>query len=193
MTGRTHDLAAFSALNLYFVTQALVPISWGTLVVALGVNMIGGLLPDLDNASASIWKKVRGGKLLGTLIAPLMGGHRMISHSLVGLFLAGWLGRQVLDAASTTLIVDVAVVWVSFMIGMVSHLVMDAVTKEGIPLLFPIPIHVGFPPLAALRIKTGSIVEKGIVFPGLVLLNGYLFWQYQDIYLTFLRDYVGTV
>ncbi len=57
------------------------------------------------------------------------------------------------------------------MIGMVSHLVMDSFTKEGVPWLLPIPIKFGFPPLRRLRITTGKYLETLGVFPALLIFN----------------------
>jgi membrane-bound metal-dependent hydrolase YbcI (DUF457 family) len=56
------------------------------------------------------------------------------------------------------------------MIGMLSHLFMDLFTKEGIPLLLPIPIKLGVPPLKSLRLTTGKLGEK-LVFFGLLIFD----------------------
>lgn len=191
MTGRTHDLAAFTALNGAFIFLPLQSMSLATLVVALGANFIGGLAPDLDQSTSSLWKKFRGGNILGPLLSPLLGGHRLISHSLIGLLLAGFLLSKFLGMINQVLLVDMSIVWWAFMIGLTSHLVSDALTKEGIPLLFPLPISVGFPPIKAARITTGKLVEKSLVYPGLMLLNGYWFFNYSAKYLDFLKAYLG--
>lgn len=190
MTGRTHDLAAFTALNILFVWAPLTQISLGTLVVAIGANFIGGLAPDLDRSTASLWKKVRGGSILGPLLAPLLGGHRLISHSLVGLVLTGILLMKFLTLVNQILLVDMQIVWLAFMIGMVSHLIADALTKDGIPLLFPFPWEFGIPPIKSIRITTGKIVEKSFIYPGLMLVNGYCFYTYVDKYLNFFRNFI---
>lgn len=56
------------------------------------------------------------------------------------------------------------------MIGMISHLVMDSFTKEGVPWLLPIPVKFGFPPVRRLRITTGKAIEKFAVEPLLVII-----------------------
>ena len=55
------------------------------------------------------------------------------------------------------------------MIGIISHLLADSMTREGIPLFFPLKIDVGLPPIKSLRIRTGGKFEKLIFYP-LILL-----------------------
>lgn len=187
MTGRTHDLAAFTALNALFVSLPLQDMGLATLVVAVGANFIGGLAPDLDQSTSSLWKQVRGGKILAVLLSPLLGGHRLISHSLLGVVIAGAVSDYFLGAIDQILIIDRTIVWIAFMAGLVSHIIADALTKEGIPLLFPLPFSIGLPPIKRLRITTGKLLEKSFIYPGLMILNGYWFYAYSAKYLDFLR------
>lgn len=187
MTARTHDLAAFTALNLAFMMYPLVTLNAATLLVVIGANFIGGLAPDLDNSSTHLWKQFRGGSIIAKILSPLLGGHRLISHSLVGLALAGLLARLALNAMNPFLIVDMQLVWSAFMIGYISHLAMDFITKEGLPLFFPIPWKFGFPPFKFLRFKTGSMAEKGMVFPALMLINIWLVYRHYDVYLSLIQ------
>ena len=76
------------------------------------------------------------------------------------------------------------------MIGVVSHLVTDTFTHSGVPWLFPIPTKFGIPPIKALRFHTGSFVEKGLVFPGLVLVNMYIVYSNYPRFLEFIREYI---
>lgn len=190
MTGRTHDLAAFTALNYVVISTSLPHISLATLFVAFSANMIGGLTPDIDQPTADLWHKLPGGGIYSRIFTPFLGGHRYISHSLVGLFLFGFLSKYVLNLASHVVLVNMDIVWWSFMIGIVSHLVMDLFTKEGIPLLFPLPIKFGIPPFTFLRLKTGGFVEKTIIFPGLLFINAYLLYSFYQKYLIFLHSYI---
>lgn len=190
MTGRTHDLAAFSALSWVFVNSPLVEMSLATLVTTVIASFLGGLYPDLDNASSDIWKKIPGGSLLGKMLSPLFGGHRMITHSLLGVVVTGFVLNKLLGLISSALIVDMKIVWTGFMIGFCSHLLADAISTEGIPLFFPIPINLGIPPIKALRIKTGGKLEKTIIYPGLILLTGYFYYQHYAKVLEFLRNYI---
>lgn len=191
MTGRTHDLAAFTGLTIAFVAMPLTPMSLGTVITAIGANFFGGLAPDLDTASASIWRSIRGGQLVSTILAPIFGGHRFISHSLIGIALAGWFLDIGLTALNAILLVDMNIVWWSFMIGFISHILTDMVTREGVPLLFPFPYEIGIPPFRFLRIKSGGLIEKTLIFPGLIVLNGYLIYLNYGKLLDFLRHQIS--
>lgn len=128
---------------------------------------------------------------MGKLISPLLGGHRLITHSILGLVATGYLLRWFLEILHTVLLVDMNIVWWAFIIGFVSHLIMDLLTREGVPLLFPIPIKFGIPPVKAMRPKTGGFFEKIIVFPLLIGLNGFLIYSNYEKFLEFLKVYVG--
>lgn len=190
MTGRTHDLAAFTTLNIAFVLLPTPEMTLATAFVAFSANMIGGLAPDIDQSTSSIYNKFRGGELISKLLAPLFGGHRFISHSLIGVFLAGFIADLFLSLIGNVLLVDMDLVWWAFMLGFVSHLVTDMFTRDGIPLFFPLGFRIGIPPMRSMRIKTGGIVEKSLIFPGLLLVNTYLIYTNYDKYLEFLRHYI---
>lgn len=185
MTGRTHDLAAFTAINYIVATSPMLHMSLGTAFVAFSANLIGGLTPDIDQPTADLWHKLPGGTIYSRLITPFLGGHRYISHSILGIVLFGWLAKELLLLSSHTLIVDATIVWWAFMIAYISHLVMDTFTHEGVPWLFPIPIKFGIPPFAFLRIKTGGFIEKYVIFPGLLILNGVIIYEHYGKYLSF--------
>ncbi len=190
MTGRTHDLAAFTALNYVIISQPLTEMSLATAFVAFTANMVGGLAPDIDQPTADLYHRVRGGSILARIIHPLLGGHRFISHSIIGIFLFGFVLQILLDMLGKVLLVDMDVVWWAFMIGFISHLIMDLFTRDGLPVLFPIPIRFGIPPLRFLRIKTGGLVEKSFVFPGLLLINAYLVYLHYGKILDFVKHYI---
>lgn len=191
MTGRTHDLAAFTALSYVVATQPIPQdLTLATVIVAISANFVGGLAPDIDQSTAELWGRIRGGSVFGKLLAPLFGGHRFISHSLVGIVLFGLATKFILQMMSSVLIVNMDVVWWAFMIGFVSHLIMDTITRDGVPWLFPIPIRFGFPPLRFLRMKTGGLLEKSFVFPGLILLNIWIYYHYYGRFLEILKSYI---
>jgi membrane-bound metal-dependent hydrolase YbcI (DUF457 family) len=68
------------------------------------------------------------------------------------------------------------VIWWAFMIGFASHLVMDSFTREGVPWLLPIPVKFGVPPFKEFRVSTGHFFERFIIFPGLLIVNGYIYY-----------------
>lgn len=191
MTGRTHDLAAFTALNYIVATHPLQEISLATGLVALTANLIGGLAPDIDQPTADLWHRIPAGSIIGRILSPILGGHRFISHSILGIFLFGFGLKWLLSAMNSVLLVNMDIVWWAFMIGFISHLIIDTFTKEGVPWFFPIPIHIGIPPLKILRIKTGGLIEKSLIFPGLLLLNGYIFYNFYHHFLSLLHHYLN--
>jgi len=191
MTGRTHDLAAFTALSYTVATQQIpTDLTLATVIVAISANFIGGLAPDIDQSTATLWGRIRGGSVWGRIFAPLFGGHRFISHSLIGIALFGFGVKFLLEAMSGVLIVNMDVIWWSFMIGFVSHLLMDTITRDGVPWLFPIPIRLGIPPFRFLRMKTGGLLEKSFIFPLLIITNIWIYYHYYDRFLVIIKSYI---
>jgi len=190
MTGRTHDLAAFTLLNLIFISIPTPTMTVATVVAGLGGCFIGGLFPDIDQPTADLYRRLPAGNVFGRMIAPVLGSHRFISHSFLGGFAIGYVMNKFLEKVGTIVLVDMHVVWWTFMIGFVSHIFMDMLTKEGVPLLFPFGWRFGIPPIAKFRVKTGGLWEKGIIFPALMILNGYIVYQYHEVFLSFFKQYI---
>lgn len=188
MTGRTHDLAAITALAGVLVIEPVGHMSLATLLLALLMNQIGGIAPDIDQPTAPFWRNLPIGGLFGRVVDKLLGGHRFLSHSVLGLGLFGLAVYWLLTCVHPLMLgVNVVYVWYAFLIGYVSHLVMDTFTKEGVPWLLPIPVKFGVPPMKKLRITTGKRVELLVVFPLLfAALVGLVLGHYQEVE-TFLR------
>lgn len=190
MTGRTHDLVAFTSLTYLVATQPLVKMSVPTLIIALVSAFIGALAPDLDQPTADLWRRVPIGSFWGKLLSPLFGGHRYISHSILGIFLFAFGTRYLFTAASKIILVDMNIVWFAFMIGFISHLIADSFTRDGVPWLFPIAVKFGFPPIKFLRFRTGGTIEKAIIFPVLLAANIYLVYAYHEKFIDFFKNYI---
>ncbi|OGK11264.1 hypothetical protein A2768_01235 [Candidatus Roizmanbacteria bacterium RIFCSPHIGHO2_01_FULL_37_16] len=188
--GRTHDLATITALSYVVATQPPQPITLATGITALLVGLVGGLTPDIDQPTADLWRKFPAGSVIGRIFYPFLGGHRNISHSIVGILFFAWCSKLLLLKIGQVLLVDMNVVWTAFMIGFVTHLIMDTFTQEGVPWLFPVPFKFGFPPLKFLRVKTASFMEKSVVFPGLLFLNAYIYYRFYDKFLDLLKHYI---
>jgi inner membrane protein len=185
MTRGTHQVGAFAAslATLAFVAPSLAispvtrpafdalglspvapPTVWPSLVGFLLAALVGGTAPDLDKPR-HWWARF--------LAHTAFGGHRHLSHSLVGLILFG-LGFVILArAVAMPLGVSPTLVSIGFVAGYLSHLVLDSLTIEGVPWLFPIQAYLGLPPISSLRIKTGGLVEQFLVVP---LLLGGISW-----------------
>ena len=191
MIARTHDLAAVTALAAIVLAQPMRTMTLSTVIVALLANQIGGIAPDIDQPTAPFWRNLPVGGIFGRLIGRMMGGHRFLSHSILGLALFGFLTTALLNFLQPIMPnVDTDLVWWAFMIGMVSHLVMDSFTKEGVPWLLPIPWKFGFPPLRRLRITTGKNVERFVVLPLLLLAAVWLFSSHYVEISTMFNQYV---
>lgn len=161
MTARTHDLAAITAYGLIVIAQPVRSVTVATALLAVLFNQIGGILPDIDQPTAPLWRNLPIGRLFGKAFDKLLGGHRFLTHSLLGLALTGWLFHWLLHLLNLLIPkMDAHLVWWAFMIGAASHLFMDLLTKEGIPLFLPLPFKVGLPPVKAWRITTGKLAEK---------------------------------
>jgi inner membrane protein len=186
MTGRTHDLAAISTLIVVFAITTIPEISLSTAILAVFANLAGGIAPDIDQPTAPFWKNLPIGKYFGKIFDKLLGGHRFISHSIIGLALFGFLFHLLLVFLRPIMShVAITYVWYAFMIGMVSHLFMDTLTKEGVPWLLPIPFKFGLPPVKAWRITTGKWVENWVVFPLILVIDAFLAFHFNShiIYL----------
>lgn len=191
MTGRTHDMAAFAALTAVVVTQPLPHITLATGIVAVVANLAGGIAPDIDQPTAPLWRNLPVGKYVGKTFDKFLGGHRVLSHSILGAVLFGFIVHYILQVLTPSFPnLNMQIIWDAFMIGFISHLVMDTLTTEGVPWLFPIPIKFGIPPIKALRIKTGGLVERFVVFPGLMAITVYIIYLYYDKIKLILHSYL---
>lgn len=190
MTERTHDMAGLTCLTIAFLVYSPSQLSLVTLVTVILANQIGASFPDLDQPTAEFYRELPAGSLLGHLFAPLLGSHRHISHSILGIAIYSWLFHLLLIYLSKFILVDMNLVWWAFTLGFVSHLIMDSLTKEGVPWFFPFPIRFGFPPFKFMRITTGKFMEKLIIYPSLIALNGYLLYMNYNKVVDFFSNQI---
>lgn len=189
--GRTHDLAAITTLAVVVLAQPPRTVTLATAIVAVFANLIGGITPDIDQPTAPFWRNLPIGKYFGRILGAVAGGHRFLTHSLLGLVLFGFGAHWLLIFLQPVMSnVDIGLVWWAFMIGMFSHLVMDSLTKEGVPWLLPLPFKFGFPPIKKFRIVTGKKIENLIVFPGLMVLGAYICFAHYDKLLAILQTHL---
>ena len=164
------------------LSQPIRTLSLSTALIAVLANQLGGIAPDIDQPTAPFWRNLPVGGFFGRVINKMLGGHRFLTHSLLGLAIFGLLAKMLLNFLHPIMpSVDIGLVWWAFMIGMISHLVLDTFTKEGVPWLLPLPIKFGIPPIKSFRITTGKWVEKSI-FTLLLIFTVCYFWaNYQYI------------
>ncbi|MCF7798741.1 metal-dependent hydrolase, partial [Candidatus Woesearchaeota archaeon] len=130
MQGRTHLLAGL--LIGFFFFSFVDTILHSFIVLFLAV--VGSLLPDIDTTTSLLGRRV---KIIGFLFK-----HRGFFHSLLFAFLI------------TLIVVELSspVFGMAFGLGVFSHLLLDAITKEGLS-FWPIPLHIkGY-------IRVGSFIE----------------------------------
>lgn len=177
MTARTHDVVAFASLLTLAAYSPPSSLNVTTAFACVIGNVIGALIPDMDQASNRLWDLFPAGDHVGKIFRRIFFKHRTLSHSILGAVLIykglEWLLPRLLNAEY----VNVGAIFASIMIGYVSHLLADAVTKDGIPLFFPFSYEIGIPPIKVLRIRTDSWVEYWVVLPAVV---GYIAWFVND-------------
>lgn len=129
MTGKTHLLAGFGVfwfLTIYGVDPHLPAIAAGAFV--------GCLLPDIDHPRSTISR---------TVLAPagvvlrLFACHRGMMHSFAAMSMIGFWSMALLGAAGAP--EQLSGFWLfGFLFGYLSHLLLDALTPSGVPVLWPI-------------------------------------------------------
>ena len=167
MTYKTHlstGLLFSSIVFLVLMDLHYSPILILSLAIA---TIIGSSSPDLDTPTGELWDKIPAGGVLSRLINPVfIGGHRHLSHSLIGFVLFTGLFYLVLSLIPDLPILHATYyLLLAFAIGYASHIFADLFTEMGVPLLFPLGYHLGIPPIKRIRIKTGRWFENLIIYP----------------------------
>jgi len=171
MTYKTHLSTGLLFSSIVFLV--LMDIQYSPiLILSLAIStIIGSSSPDLDTPTGELWDKIPAGGVLSRLIKPVfIGGHRHLSHSLIGFVLFAGLFYLILS-----LIPDLPVLHATYFlllayaIGYASHITADLFTEMGVPLLFPLGYHLGIPPIKRTRMKTGRWFENLVVYPVLTL------------------------
>ncbi|MFJ5964581.1 metal-dependent hydrolase [Bacillus sp. NPDC093026] len=149
MTGKTHimgGVAACSAAAYYYGYDPITMTAAGS---------VGALIPDLCHTKSKIGRKF---PLLSTLISSVF-GHRTFTHSLLFML--------IIYLIATTYIPNDSLRF-GLLVGIASHLLLDAGTVNGIKFLFPATIKVRLP----FYVKTGSTGEQ-VVLAALTIVTCY--------------------
>lgn len=155
MLWRTHFLAGATA-GLLLVGHTDVK----TAAVSAGVAGVAALLPDIDSPDSKIGRLV---PVIPRLFKTVV-GHRGAMHSAAGAVIALLLAVALLGWRT-----HVPKLHDLILVGYLSHLVMDSFNPQGVPWLWPYRKHFGLP-----LVQTGSLVERFVVMPGMVLLVAWL-------------------
>jgi inner membrane protein len=145
MKSNTHLLGGVAAAAIYKVATNLPPDTIQHELTFFGAAVLGSLLPDLCHPGSFIGKKT---SFLSKTISKTF-GHRTITHSwimiLIVMTLPNWINWAYEDSFIAGLVV-----------GVVSHILLDAATTRGVQLFYPLPIRFRLP----LYTKTGSKTEN---------------------------------
>lgn len=131
---------------------------------------LGSLFPDIDMKGSYISKKF-------PLLYKVFGKnfrHRSFTHSLLSLILLNY----ILEIFIHYTLDNIVFLCVScgFMIGYVSHICFDLITKEGIEIFYPLSINFSILPIKTSS-KTEKIFAKALGFV-IVFLLGYRFYMF---------------
>ena len=159
MTGKTHIIGGMTA------SLAFVQVTNYDPVLLVGAGVIGAVLPDVCHGGSKIGRAL---PLVSKVINVLF-GHRSFTHSFLFLLIIGALMNSFVSNESVT---------AGILVGMVSHLVLDMATKNGIKLLFPFKVRVRFP----VTTRTGGTVES-VVLAALSVLSVYFGYEAFGYYL----------
>jgi inner membrane protein len=161
MTGKTHLIAG---LTTAVVTQPLLTsnsIQLDNIFVYVLSCIIGSIIPDICHPKSLSGRKT---KFLSTLISKLF-GHRTITHSLLFVAITYWLTSLL----PTNMQQEIQL---GLTLGIISHLILDAMTTRGIQLFYPLDIKVRFP----IYIKTGTSSEY-LITSSLLIVTVYFMYK----------------
>ncbi len=126
MTGKTHIMGGIASAAAVAHYQHYDP----TIFIIAGA--FGAVLPDICHGGSKIGRRF---PLISKVINTIF-GHRTFTHSLLFLLLVGYL---------LTLFTDNSSIIMGVLVGMVSHFILDAATKNGIKLFLSSQYHHSLP------------------------------------------------
>jgi len=174
MTYKTHLSTGLLFSSIVFLLIYNIQLSPVLILLLIISTVIGSSAPDLDTPTGELWKKIPAGGVISRIVSPVfLGGHRHLSHSLIGFVLFSSLFALLIKLIPYDLIIPACrqawhnsqFIILAYGIGHLSHLFADMFTEMGVPLLFPLEYHFGIPPIKRVRIKTGKWFENLIIFP----------------------------
>lgn len=163
MVGKTHLAIGLAAGVGACILGNLTPLAGVITIAEFG---LGALLPDIDQRNSTISKRV---KPVGTVVSTVV-GHRTIFHNPLLYLVLGLLAWSTIPVYMTHVI--------PLLMGVATHLFMDALNPSGIPVL-------GFR-LHLCNIHTGSSGDLflGTTFRFLARI-GLCFWIFRYLYQVF--------
>jgi len=187
MTSRTHDAFAFASLVTVAALVPLPPMSLLTAIGAVIASDIGAAIPDMDTAGNRLWEMLPQGDKVGKVLRNVFYKHRTFTHSIIGVFTIFKFLEWLLPKFLNKEFIDPQVLLWSTMIGIISHLISDSLTEEGIPIFFPVKFTFGIPPVKWIRIKTGQWFEHFVVYPAVWIYLVWFIYRNESVLLGILR------
>ena len=152
--------------------------------IFIASTILGSLIPDIDYSKSTIGKIFRPiSKYLNRRF-----GHRTITHSLLAMF-----GSFLLFAIIEATFFDRTTTAKIYLLGFFSHLVLDMMTVQGVPLFYPFlrnPCVLPGNPNA--RFKTGNLHSETMIFCFFLLSLIFLQPLFENGFWTQYNRYFGT-
>ncbi len=152
--------------------------------IFIASTILGSLIPDIDYTKSTIGKIFRPiSKYLNRRF-----GHRTITHSLLAMF-----GSFLLFAIIESTFYDRTTTAKIYLLGYFSHLVLDMMTVQGVPLFYPFlrnPCVLPGNPNA--RFKTGNLHSETMIFCFFLLSLVFLQPLFENGFWTQYNRYFGT-
>ena len=152
--------------------------------IFIASTIFGSLIPDIDYTKSTIGKIFRPiSKYLNRRF-----GHRTITHSLLAMF-----GSFLLFAIIESTFYGQTITSKIYLLGFFSHLVLDMMTVQGVPLFYPFlrnPCVLPGNPTA--RFKTGNLHSETMIFCFFTLSLVFLLPLFENGFWTQYNRYFGT-
>ncbi len=182
MTYKTHLSTGLLFSSIVFLLIYKIELSPVLILALISSTIIGSSAPDLDTPTGELWDKIPAGGIISHVVNPIfIGGHRHLSHSMIGFGIFTGLFYLLIKLIHFDPIIHYSsFIILAYAIGHLSHLIADMFTERGVPFLFPIGYLFGIPPdpLGKMRIKTGRWFENLIVYPLINLAIIFVIYTY---------------
>lgn len=151
MKGTTHIIGGLAA---GVMTTQLFDVTVQQPIVFYSSALIGAILPDICHPKSTLGRRL---PLISKSIHRVF-GHRAITHSLLFIIGLAWVLNQLSFGFAADLQAGI-------LAGVISHIILDAMTPRGVKLLYPLQTSFQFP----LNRYTGSKLGETIVGLSLML------------------------
>lgn len=144
----------------------------------LAGSFIGSVLPDIDHPNSFIGRKLK----ISSFIINKLFGHRGITHTLIFSIVIPLIIAVIafygLDGLAQSMMMYFSI---GLFVGILSHLILDAMTKSGVPLLYPFTDK---------TFRIGGLIKTGGKTELLVRFSLFIFVCYLTADLINLNDLV---